>query len=61
MGALAARVRPALEALGEYAPVSDELHRLVREGNGAMRQVRAWRQRKDAADVITEAAAATLR
>ncbi|WP_424743523.1 hypothetical protein [Mycobacterium sp.] len=47
--------------MGEYAPVSDELHRLVREGNGAMRQVRASRRRKDAADVIAEAAAVTLR
>ena len=57
----AAHVRPALDKLGEYRRVSDEVARLAGEGNGAMRQVRAWRRRGNAADVIAEAAAATLR
>jgi carboxylate-amine ligase len=38
----------------------DELDRIVAEGNGAMRQLRAWRKRREVIDVIAEAAAATL-
>ncbi|MBV9516029.1 MAG: glutamate--cysteine ligase [Mycobacteriaceae bacterium] len=53
-------LRPALEQLGEYRRVIGELQRLVVAGNGAMRQIRAWRQRFEVADVIAEAAAATL-
>lgn len=60
LGALVQRVRPALESLGEYARVRDELDRVIADGNGAMRQLRAWRKRGEAMDVITEAAAATL-
>ena len=55
-----ARLRPALEVLGEYERVSDELHRLLRDGNGATQQVRAWQRRGDVVDVIADAAAATL-
>jgi len=56
-----ARVRPALDALGEHRRVSDELERLAEHGNGAMRQRRAWCRRGDVADVIAEAATARLR
>ncbi len=53
-------VRPALEAVGDYDLVSEELGRIAEQGNGAMRQRRAWQRRHDVADVIAEAAAATL-
>ncbi len=59
LGALVRRVRPALEDLGEYDRVTDELDRVAAEGNGAMRQLRAWRRREDVMDVIAEAAAVT--
>jgi carboxylate-amine ligase len=61
LGALVAHIRPALEDLGDYQWVADALQRLASDGNGAMRQIRAWRRRGDAVDVIVEAAAATLR
>jgi glutamate---cysteine ligase / carboxylate-amine ligase len=53
-------VQPALEALGEHDMVRTELARIVEHGNGAMRQRRAWQRRHDVADVLAEAAAATL-
>ena len=40
--------------------VRSELARIAEHGNGAMRQRRAWQRRHDVADVIAEAAAATL-
>ena len=60
LSTLVQRVRPALDALGEYDRVVDELDRIVAEGNGAMRQLRAWRKRREVIDVIAEAGAATL-
>ncbi|GAA4290840.1 glutamate--cysteine ligase [Mycobacterium paraffinicum] len=60
LGALVQRVRPALETLGEYDRVVGELDRVATQGNGAMRQLRAWRKRGEVMDVIDEAAAATL-
>jgi carboxylate-amine ligase len=57
---LVQRVRPALDALGEYDRVTEELDRIAAQGNGAMRQLRAWRKRGEVTDVIEEAAAATL-
>jgi carboxylate-amine ligase len=54
------RVRPALEAVGDYDLVRAELDRVTQQGNGAMRQRRAWRRRGEVADVIAEAATATL-
>jgi glutamate---cysteine ligase / carboxylate-amine ligase len=54
------RVRPALEAVGDYELVRTELDRITERGNGAMRQRRAWRRRHDVADVIAELATATL-
>lgn len=53
-------LRPALEDLGDYVLVRDELARIVAQGNGAMRQRRAWRRRGEVLDVIEELAAATL-
>jgi carboxylate-amine ligase len=60
LSTLVARVRPALDALGEYDRVVNELDRIGAQGNGAMRQLRAWRKRREVMDVIAEAAAATL-
>jgi carboxylate-amine ligase len=60
LGALVRLARPALESLGEYDRVVDELGRVASQGNGAMRQLRAWAKRGEAMDVIDEAAAATL-
>ncbi|MFV8049621.1 glutamate--cysteine ligase [Mycobacterium sp. 48b] len=51
-------VRPALVALGDYEMVRGEIARIAAEGNGAMRQRRAWRRRGEIADVISELAAA---
>ncbi len=60
LGALVRRVRPALDALGEYDRVNHELDRIAAQGNGAMRQLRAWRKRGEVMDVIAETAAVTL-
>jgi carboxylate-amine ligase len=57
---LVEHVRPALEAVGDYDMVVTEVARVDDEGNGAMRQRRAWRSRHDVNDVIAELAAATL-
>lgn len=54
------RVRPALEAVGDYDLVHGELDRITEQGNGAMRQRRAFQRRGDVADVVAEAAKATL-
>jgi carboxylate-amine ligase len=53
-------VRPALEDVGDDKMVDCALARLDYEGNGAMRQRRAWHRRHDVNDVIAELAAATL-
>jgi carboxylate-amine ligase len=53
-------VRPALEDVGDYEMVNCELARLDYQGNGAMRQRRAWHRRHDVKDVIAELTAATL-
>jgi carboxylate-amine ligase len=53
------RLRPALEALGDYEMARDELERIAEQGNGAIRQRRTWRRRKEVADVIAELATAT--
>lgn len=60
LNTLVQQARPALDALGEYDRVVDELDRVAAQGNGAMRQRTAWRRRGKARDVIEEAAAATL-
>ena len=60
LAGLVDHVRPALEALGDYDMARAELARIAEAGNGAMRQRRAWRRRGEVADVIAEAATATL-
>jgi glutamate---cysteine ligase / carboxylate-amine ligase len=60
LGRMVERVRPALEAVGDYDLVAGELDRIEEQGNGAMRQRRAWQRSHDVDDVIAEAAAATL-
>jgi carboxylate-amine ligase len=57
---LVERIRPALEAVGDYDMAKEELARIAELGNGAMRQRWAWQRRHDAGDVIAELAAATL-
>jgi carboxylate-amine ligase len=53
-------VKPALTALDDYDWVRTEVRRITQEGNGAIRQRRAWRRRRDVSDVVDEAAAATV-
>lgn len=60
LSALVQRVRRALDALGEYHYVVDELDRVTTLGNGAMRQLRSWNRRGEVMDVIEDAAVATL-
>lgn len=60
LSALVHRVRPALDALGEYRYVVEEIDRVTTVGNGAMRQLQAWRGRGEVMDVIDAAAAWTL-
>jgi carboxylate-amine ligase len=58
--ALIDHVTPALDAVGDADFVHRELGRVVESGNGATRQRRAFARRHDAADVIDEAASATM-
>ncbi|MGB3486344.1 MAG: glutamate--cysteine ligase [Mycobacterium sp.] len=53
-------LRPALEAAGDYEYVTEEMTRILRDGNGATRQRRAWRRREDINDVLDECAEATV-
>lgn len=55
------RLQPALEELGDVDMVCEELARIAADGNGAIRQRRAWRRRGEISDVIGELAAATTR
>jgi carboxylate-amine ligase len=52
-------LQPALDELGDSEWVHAEVGRLLRDGNGAMRQRAAWRERHEIADVIAVAAKAT--
>ena len=60
LGGLVDRVRPALQQVGDYEMVRSELSRIAEQGNGAMRQRRAWQRGHDIDDVLAEAATATL-
>ncbi|TQK29649.1 glutamate--cysteine ligase [Arthrobacter sp. SLBN-53] len=51
---------PALRTVGDLEFVADELERVYGVGNGAMRQQAAWRRRGEIADVLDDAAAATV-
>jgi carboxylate-amine ligase len=53
-------LQPALKELGDDEWVHAELGRLLADGNGAMRQRAAWRERREIADVVAVAAEATL-
>jgi glutamate---cysteine ligase / carboxylate-amine ligase len=57
---LVEHVQPALEALGDDDMVRAEITHIAEHGNGAMRQRKAWQRRHEVADVLAEAAAATL-
>ncbi|MGN7782302.1 glutamate--cysteine ligase [Mycolicibacterium sp. 22603] len=54
------RMAPALRAVGDHDFVADELERVYGQGNGAMRQQAAWHRRGEVADVVDEAAVATV-
>jgi carboxylate-amine ligase len=60
LGNLVDRVEPALKTVGDADWVREELARIAADGNGAMRQRQAWQQRLEVADVVEEAATATL-
>ncbi|MEV0251603.1 glutamate--cysteine ligase [Nocardia sp. NPDC050712] len=53
-------VAPALEELGDHPFVIDTVAAVLKRGNGASRQLAAFRQRGDVGDVVTELANATL-
>ncbi|AYF77926.1 YbdK family carboxylate-amine ligase [Nocardia yunnanensis] len=54
------RIRPALEQLGDLDFVTEQLAALLIRGNGARRQLNAFRARGDVGDVLRELATATL-
>jgi glutamate---cysteine ligase / carboxylate-amine ligase len=60
LGARVQQLRPPLDALGEYDYVVDDLDRIAALGNGATRQLGAWRRRGEVMHFIQEAAVATL-
>ncbi|CAM4178018.1 glutamate--cysteine ligase [Nocardia ninae] len=53
-------VGPALDELGDRRLVTDSLTAVLARGNGAMRQLNAFRQRREVGDVVAELASATL-
>ncbi|MEV0465956.1 glutamate--cysteine ligase [Nocardia tengchongensis] len=53
-------IRPALEQLGDLGFVTEGLAALLERGNGARRQLNAFRARGDLSDVVSELAEATL-
>jgi len=55
-----AKITPTLRELGEYDYCTAELARITAQGNGAVRQRRAWRRRGEVGDVLAASAAATL-
>jgi carboxylate-amine ligase len=60
LDSLVEHVTPALTRLGDHDMVRAEVARVLSEGNGAARQRRAWARRQEVADVIEEAAIATV-
>ena len=60
LDAFVERLRVPLTASGDYEIVEAEVARVLADGNGATRQRRAWRRRGHVADVVDEAAAATV-
>lgn len=51
---------PALEELGDRAFVVETIEAVLSRGNGAQRQLAAFRRRREVGDVVTELAEATL-
>jgi carboxylate-amine ligase len=60
LGLLVCHIRSALEELGEYRAVVAVLTNVLRCGNGASRQRRAFRKRNRVSDVTAIAAQSTL-
>lgn len=60
LGALVDFVGPALEELGDRAFVGDAIAAVFARGNGARRQINAFRANRDVGDVVTELTNATL-
>lgn len=60
LDSLVEHVTPALRRLGDCDMVRAEVARVLSEGNGAARQRRAWSRRREVADVVDEAATATM-
>ncbi|WP_071344307.1 carboxylate-amine ligase [Nocardia seriolae] len=54
------RIRPALNELGDLGCVTDAVAALLVRGNGARRQLNAFRARGELGDVVDELAEATL-
>lgn len=54
------RIEPALEELGDRAFVTDAATALLARGNGARRQLNAFRVRRQMSDVVGELAEATV-
>ncbi|WP_306307648.1 carboxylate-amine ligase [Nocardia paucivorans] len=57
---LIARIRPALEELGDYRFVAETVDAVLARGNGATRQLRTYHTHHDIQDVIAELSDATL-
>ena len=53
-------IAPALREVGDFEFVTDELARIIEQGNGARRQRAAWNRRGQVSDVIEASAAATV-
>lgn len=54
------RIEPALEELGDFGFVTDAITALLARGNGARRQLNAFRARNELSDVVGELAEATV-
>ncbi|NNH70658.1 glutamate--cysteine ligase [Nocardia uniformis] len=61
LGMLLDHIAPALEQLGDRGFVDESVAALMVHGNGARRQLNAFRERGEIGDVVEELAEATLR
>lgn len=61
LGSLIHHLRPELTGQGDYRHTVTLLDRLLATGNGATRQRRTWRARRQVRDVVAEGARWTLR
>ncbi|WP_280430671.1 hypothetical protein [Nocardia brasiliensis] len=60
LSALLEHVAPALDELGDRTFVTDAVATVLERGNGARRQIAAFRNNGRVSDVVTELADATL-